>query len=157
MTPQVGAVPAERVRLVRPHPSQASRAGRDFRNTPEGDPLTNPQAGLGEEAAAKVEPVVVTVSEVGVSEVLSGDVKPGDTVDVSRLGGTLGDVTHKEKHTTLGNNGTQYVLILAKHDAAAPYDLLSPEPALCRSAGAPSGPPGSASPRCPRSGRPCRR
>ncbi|MFF9651090.1 hypothetical protein [Streptomyces sp. NPDC014622] len=127
-------------------------SARTRRGGARGLPLTNPQAGLGEEAAAKVEPVVVTVSEV-----LSGDVKPGDTVDVSRLGGTLGDVTHKEKHTTLGNNGTQYVLMLAKHDAAAPYGLLSPEPALCRSAGAPSGPPGSASPRCPRSGRPCRR
>ncbi|MFE7425757.1 hypothetical protein [Streptomyces sp. NPDC057545] len=132
-------------------------SARTRRGRTRGLPLTNPQAGLGEEAAAKVEPVVVTVSEARVSEVLSGDVKPGDTVDVSRLGGTLGDVTHKEKHTTLGNNGTQYVLMLAKHNAAAPYDLLSPEQALCRSAGAPSGPPGSASPRCPRSGRPCRR
>ncbi|MFF3733080.1 hypothetical protein ACFYXM_22870 [Streptomyces sp. NPDC002476] len=97
----------------------------------EGDPLANPQAGLSEEEAAKVEPVVVTVSKVKVSEVLSGDVKPGDTVEVSQLGGTLGDVTYKEKHTTtLANNGTQYVLMLAKHDAAAPYDLLNPEQAL---------------------------
>ncbi|WP_019889450.1 hypothetical protein [Streptomyces purpureus] len=96
----------------------------------EGDPLTNPQAGLSKEEAAEVEPVIITVSKVKVSEVLAGDVKPGDTVEVSQLGGTLGKTTYKEKHTTtLAKNGTEYVLMLADH-GSSPYDLLNPEQAL---------------------------
>ncbi|MFF3955547.1 hypothetical protein ACFYY1_20265 [Streptomyces sp. NPDC001890] len=95
------------------------------------DPLTNPQAGLSEEEAAETDPVVITVSEVKVSEVLAGDAEPGDIVEVSQLGGERGNVTYQEKHTTtLAKNGTQYVLMLAGHGASAPYDLLNPEQAL---------------------------
>lgn len=97
----------------------------------EGDPLTNPQAGLSAEEAGEVEPVVITVSTVKVSEVLAGDVKAGDTVEVSQLGGTLGATTYREEHTTtLAKDGTQYVLMLADHGDASPYDLLNPEQAL---------------------------
>ncbi|MFE9817922.1 hypothetical protein [Streptomyces sp. NBC_00236] len=100
------------------------------------DPLANPQAGLSEEEAADEDPVVITVSRVKVSEVLSGNVKPGDIVEVSQLGGQRGKVTYKEKHTTaLTANGTQYVLMLAAHGPAAPYDLLNPEQALYTAGG----------------------
>ncbi|MEU1278589.1 hypothetical protein [Streptomyces sp. NPDC005805] len=97
----------------------------------EGDPLTNPQAGLSEEEAGEVEPVVITVSTVKVSEVLAGDVKAGDTVEVSQLGGRLDETTYREEHTTtLAKDGTQYVLMLADHGDSSPYDLLNPEQAL---------------------------
>ncbi|TXS36606.1 hypothetical protein [Streptomyces sp. OR43] len=100
------------------------------------DPLANPQAGLSPEEAADTDPVVITVSRVKVSEVLSGDVKPGDIVEVSQLGGERGKVTYKEKHTTaLAANGTQYVLMLAAHGPTAPYDLLNPEQALYTAGG----------------------
>ncbi|MCQ6553905.1 hypothetical protein NPS70_11960 [Streptomyces sp. C10-9-1] len=96
-----------------------------------GDPLTNPQAGLSEEEAREVEPVVITVSTVKVSEVLAGDVKAGDTVEVSQLGGTLDGTTYREEHTTtLAEDGTQYLLMLADHGDSSPYDLLNPEQAL---------------------------
>ncbi|WP_328842682.1 hypothetical protein [Streptomyces sp. NBC_00258] len=95
------------------------------------DPAANPQAGLSEAEAAKAEPVVVTVSTVKVSEVLSGNVKPGATVEVSQLGGTLGGVTYAEQETTpLAKDKTEYVLMLADQGTTNPYDLLNPEQAL---------------------------
>jgi hypothetical protein len=101
------------------------------------DPAANPQAGLSDaevaEAAeaAAAEPVVITVSTVKVSEVLSGNVKPGDTVEVSQLGGTLDGVTYAEEETTtLVKGKTEYVLMLADQGTANPYDLLNPEQAL---------------------------
>ncbi|MFJ4538579.1 hypothetical protein ACIP39_21865 [Streptomyces tibetensis] len=99
----------------------------------EGDPLTNPQAGLSAEEAAETDPVVITVSTVKVAEVLSGPgkVAVGDTVEVSQLGGTLDGVAFEEQSTTtLSKDGTEYVLMLADHGEAAPYDLLNPEQAL---------------------------
>ncbi|WP_298564035.1 hypothetical protein [Streptomyces luteogriseus] len=99
----------------------------------DGDPLTNPQAGLSAEEAAETDPVVITISTVKVSEVLSGPgkVAVGDTVEVSQLGGTLDGVAYEEQSTTtLSKDGTDYVLMLAEHGEAAPYDLLNPEQAL---------------------------
>lgn len=97
------------------------------------DPVANPQAGLTPEEAAESDPVVVTVSTVKVAQVLSGagDVKVGDTVEVSQLGGTLDGVTFQEKQTTaLAEDDTQYVLMLADQGDTNPYDLLNPEQAL---------------------------
>ncbi|WP_329366994.1 hypothetical protein [Streptomyces sp. NBC_01483] len=97
------------------------------------DPVANPQAGLSPEEAAESDPVVVTVSTVKVAQVLSGagDVKVGDTVEVSQLGGTLDGVTYQEKQTTaLAEDDTQYVLMLADQGDKNPYDLLNPEQAL---------------------------
>ncbi|MEV7870058.1 hypothetical protein AB0P17_29110 [Streptomyces sp. NPDC088124] len=103
----------------------------------DGDPATNPQAGLSPEelaearAEAEADPVVVTVSTVKVSQVLAGDVSVGDTVEVSQLGGTYKGVTYKERSTTaLAGRGTEYVLMLADNGARNPYDLLNPEQAL---------------------------
>ncbi|MER7568584.1 hypothetical protein ABTZ93_37370 [Streptomyces sp. NPDC097941] len=97
------------------------------------DPVANPQAGLSPEEAAQSDPVVVTVSSIKVSQVLSGagDVKAGDTIEVSQLGGTLDGVTYKEQETTaLAGDSTEYVLMLADQGDKNPFDLLNPQQAL---------------------------
>ncbi|KNE84100.1 MULTISPECIES: hypothetical protein [Streptomyces] len=109
-----------------------SRVEELLPDEPQGDdPLANPQAGVAEEDRAEIEPVVTTVSTLRVSGVLAGDVRAGDTIEVSQLGGELGGTTYREESTTpLAGDGTEYVLMLADHGDDAPYDLLNPEQAL---------------------------
>ncbi|TVL93920.1 hypothetical protein [Streptomyces sp. SAJ15] len=95
-----------------------------------GDPMTNPQAGLSEEEARQVEPVIVTVSTVRVSKVVSGNVGVGDTIEVSQLGGAIKETTYREVNTTtLAKDGTEYALLLSAH-RDAPYGLINPEQGL---------------------------
>lgn len=95
------------------------------------DPVANPQAGVPPEEAVESDPVVVTISTVKVSQTLSGDVRAGDTIKVSQLGGELDGVMYEEEHTTrLSEGDAQYVLMLADHGDGNPYDLLNPEQAL---------------------------
>lgn len=112
--------------------SRVERAYPDVSTS--GDPVSNPQAGLSEKEAKDAREagsVVVTVSSVKVLEVVKGNVKVGDTIEVSQLGGTLSGVANSEKHTTiLPTDGSQYVLLLAAFDPGHPYSLLNPEQAM---------------------------
>ncbi len=85
------------------------------------DPTRNPQAGLpADEAAAARESagVPVTVTRVRVVEVLRGDVRAGDVLEVSRLRGEAG--------TAPLAKGTEYALLLASFGAGTPHTPLNP-------------------------------
>ncbi len=100
----------------------------------EGDPLTNPQAGLSPEEANEVResPAVVTVTTVRVAEVIKGDATVGDVIDVSQLGGEKAGVRYRDEGTTLPPSDTKsdYVLFLAAFGDGKPYDLLNPRQAM---------------------------
>ncbi|GEA86940.1 hypothetical protein [Cellulomonas cellasea] len=103
----------------------------------EGDPAANPQAGLGAQEAAAVQPVVVTVSTLQVTEVLKGTATVGSTIEVSQLGGQLAGRRYVDAGTTLLSKAaaSEYVLLLADHGADAPLDLVNPAQGLFRVAG----------------------
>ncbi len=86
-----------------------------------GDPAVNPQAGLpADEAAAAREAggVPVTVTRVRVAEVLRGDARVGDVLEVSRLRNEVG--------TAPLATGTEYALLLASFGAGVPHTPLNP-------------------------------
>lgn len=94
-----------------------------------GDPTLDPQAGLGVDELSLLQPVIVTISRVEVTEVIRGDVTEGDIVEVSQLGGLFDGVDYREAATTVLEPGAEYVLLLSQHEDA-PADLLNPEQAL---------------------------
>jgi len=109
---------------------QSSHTKQGFMDvSDDSDPNTNPQAGLSSdkvEEARQDSAIVVTVSTVRVDEVIKGDAKVGDTIEVSQLGGSLDGTKYNDPETTLLSKDSPYVLFLAEHKNA-PYDLLNPE------------------------------
>jgi len=94
----------------------------------DGDPQTNPQAGLDD--PSDVPGVVVTVADARVDEVVKGDVAVGDTIQVAQLGGLYRGVEYVEAETTMMDVGSSYVLLMADHGPGVPYDLLHPVQAM---------------------------
>lgn len=96
-----------------------------------GDEETNPQQGVElSEADLEEMAVVTTVSEVRVTEVLKGDVKVGDVIKVSQLGGTLDDVKYVDSATTLLSTLDASTVLLFLNDQGDSYDLINPEQGL---------------------------
>jgi hypothetical protein len=100
------------------------------------DPQVNPQAGLSEDEARQSRQeagVVVTVTTVRITEALKGSgVAEGDLIELSQLGGTLGDTLYQNVETLLMPlDGSGYVMFLAAH-GDKPYDLLNPEQGLLK-------------------------
>lgn len=97
------------------------------------DEATNPQAGLSDADVKQWQQesgVVVTISSVIVTEVIKGDVKVGDNLKVSQLGGTVNGVVYQEEHTAMLQAGNRnYVLALKQH-GDDPADLLNPAQAM---------------------------
>ncbi|MEV4345163.1 hypothetical protein AB0J83_11870 [Actinoplanes sp. NPDC049596] len=106
----------------------------------ETDPELNPQAGVPADEIAQWRQdaaVAVTVSTLKVTEVLKGEVKVGEQIEVSQVGGTLDGVTYTDEDTTiLPSDGSEFVLLLADHGDGKPFDLLNPEQALYEANGA---------------------
>lgn len=94
----------------------------------DGDPRTNPQAGL--EDPQDVPGVVVTIADARVDEVVKGDVAVGDVIQVAQLGGLYQGVRYEEAETTPFDVGGSYVLLMADHGPGVPYDLLHPVQAM---------------------------
>lgn len=96
----------------------------------ETDPALNPQAGLDASELEEIDPIVLTVATVMVTEVIKGDVRVGQRVEVSQLGGRLDGVEYVDRGTHLVvPRNAEYVFVLAEH-SAAPFDLLNPEQGL---------------------------
>lgn len=94
------------------------------------DPLANPQAGIPSDELEDFPPVIITVSTVEVSEVFKGEVRIGDIIEVSQLGGSVDGKSVVERDTTLVDSlDDSIVLFLAAHPNA-PYDLVNPEQGL---------------------------
>lgn len=94
----------------------------------DGDPRTNPQAGLDD--PQDVPGVVVTIADARVDEVVKGDVAVGDVIQVAQLGGLYRGVRYEEAETTPFDVGGSYVLLMADHGPGVPYDLLHPVQAM---------------------------
>lgn len=71
--------------------------------------------------------IVYTVSKVKVNEVYKGqnNIKPGDIIEVKQLGGTMNNVTYKDKHTKPFENEKEYVMFLKDFQDGIPFSLIN--------------------------------
>jgi hypothetical protein len=90
----------------------------------DGDPLTNPQAGLSP-APPPGEGPVITVRAARVVEVFKGTARAGQDIEVQEPGGTLNDVEHRVDDAIPLRAGARYVLFLETF-ARAPAAMLNP-------------------------------
>ena len=81
------------------------------------DPARNPQAGVPENER-EASGVAVTITRVKVTEVLKGDVRAGDVIEVSQLRG--------EQNTTDLAEDAEYALLLAGFGAGRPFSPVNP-------------------------------
>lgn len=93
-----------------------------------GTGLENPQSGVAvSDEDLKEMGVVTTVTTIKVSEVISGDVEVGDSVEVSQVGGTSEGVTYIEESTTfIEETASPEVLLLLNDFGDGDYDLVNP-------------------------------
>lgn len=90
--------------------------------------LENPQSGvdISDEDLEEMG-VVTTVTTIKVTEVISGDVEVGDSVEVSQVGGTIDGVTYIEDSTTFIEEVNSPELLLLLNDFGdGDYDLVNP-------------------------------
>ncbi len=93
----------------------------------ETDPALNPQAGLDETQLEEVEPIIITIATVKVTEVVKGEVRANARIEVSQVGGQLDGARYVAHGTTLVvPRNQEYVFVLAAHPGA-PFDLVNPE------------------------------
>ncbi len=95
------------------------------------DPLVNPQAGLSEEELKKYREefaLPITVTQFRVDEVISGDVKPGDVIEIQQDGGKIGTVVYKEASTTLVSeiDKSEGRTLLSLSDLSGRYTPINP-------------------------------
>ncbi|MER6826160.1 hypothetical protein ABT352_09240 [Streptosporangium sp. NPDC000563] len=98
----------------------------DSQNT---DPLSNPNADApkaGTEAAPQEEPLVTTVYPAQVVKVFKGEAKPGETIEVKELGGTLNGTKYEEAGASSLQRSRTYVLFLETYPNS-PAALLNSE------------------------------
>jgi hypothetical protein len=96
----------------------------------ETDPALNPQAGLDPAELEEVEPIIITIATVKVTEVIKGDVRTSARIEVSQVGGQIDGATYRVHGTTLVVPRSQeYIFVLAQHPGA-PFDLVNPEQGL---------------------------
>lgn len=87
------------------------------------DPELDPSFGAPDEPEDAV--LVFTVHQVRVTDVLKGDVRPGDVVEVSQLGGQLDGVVFREEGAPMLRAGQSYALYLQTYESGNPASLLN--------------------------------
>lgn len=95
------------------------------------DPVQNPSYGAPEADGATPEAptIVVTAYQARVIDVLSGNLEPGDLIEVKQLGGEADGVTYvAPDEASLSEQQTALVFLSAWENE--PYSLLSPNDAL---------------------------
>ncbi|MEO3794959.1 hypothetical protein ABGB14_32515 [Nonomuraea sp. B10E15] len=114
--------------------STTSRVRREAEPVPDPsdtDPLSNPMAGAPQQAdpsAAAPPGDVVTVHDAKVLKVFKGSAKPGQTVEVKELGGTIDGVKYEVEHATPLKGGGSYLLFLETY-ADSPAAMLNSDQA----------------------------
>lgn len=95
----------------------------------EGDPSTNPQAGLTEDDIDQ-QGVPVTITDVRVIECLMGDCEAGETLSVQQMGGRMDGIEYIEVNSLLLEDATSDQLVLFLSDSAGVYSLVHPTAGL---------------------------
>lgn len=92
---------------------------------PGDDAEKNPLANPGESESVEPSLMVFTVHKVQVERVVQGVVTEGTTIEVSELGGQLGDTLYASQEGILLQDGRTYLLFLETYDGV-PASLLNP-------------------------------
>jgi len=98
------------------------------------DPAFNPLAGTDTRPDPKAGAVPITVFEVRITKVHSGDAKPGDLIEVQQLGGSLDGVEYSAEGTASLAKGSAPLLFLETYDDA-PAAILGGDAGLLEATG----------------------